>query len=94
MWTRLGGRLSKSVDTNMVWIDLAGIGVSAHEFDKLGAAKGLFLSGSRIIIHYQISQTAIERLGEAFVAAVELGKNSLGSAIDRTCVNTRSYGNT
>ncbi|EXJ88655.1 threonine aldolase [Capronia coronata CBS 617.96] len=63
MWESRGGELAKPVETNMVWLDIARAGIPAAEFARLAADEGLKASGGRLVVHYQISDDAIERLG-------------------------------
>ncbi|KAI9722742.1 MAG: hypothetical protein M1812_001673 [Candelaria pacifica] len=63
-WEGLGGRLERGVETNMVWLDLEKEGLSAKEFVVLGEKVGLRFMGGRLVVHYQISEDAIERLGK------------------------------
>ncbi|KAF2835564.1 threonine aldolase [Patellaria atrata CBS 101060] len=63
MWQGLGGRLRYPVETNMVWLDLEGVGVKEEEFMRLAGERGVRVLGGRLVVHYQISDAAIERLG-------------------------------
>ncbi|KAL2406538.1 Aldolase vrtJ [Exophiala dermatitidis] len=63
MWRDKGGKLAKPVETNMVWLDLKDVGVSIPRFVEIAAAQGLKTSGGRLVVHYQICDDAIERLG-------------------------------
>ena len=68
LWTDKGGKLTAPVDTNMVWIDLSSttrqrIWLAEAEREGLqvyGGARG------RIVVHYQICEEAVERLGRVF----------------------------
>ncbi|EXJ78026.1 threonine aldolase [Capronia epimyces CBS 606.96] len=73
MWQSKGGRLSKPVETNMVWLDLAHAGIPASEIQKLAAEEGLNIRGSRLIIHSQISDDAVERLGRVMDKILQNG---------------------
>ncbi|KFY44079.1 hypothetical protein V494_01654 [Pseudogymnoascus sp. VKM F-4513 (FW-928)] len=66
MWTQKGGRLSRRTETNIVWVDLKAAKVEEHLFNEMGTEYGLRLDGSRIVLHYQISEAAIAKLGELF----------------------------
>ncbi|KAI9037445.1 threonine aldolase GLY1 [Aspergillus affinis] len=69
MWTSRGGKLSLPVETNMVWLDLESSGLGPNDLADIGKEKGLQLLGGRIVVHYQVSEEAISRLGQAFDAA-------------------------
>ncbi|ROW15897.1 hypothetical protein VPNG_02618 [Cytospora leucostoma] len=61
IWESYGGRLVYPVETNMVWLDLGSAGIVEEEFIKRGEQLGLKFMGSRIVVHYQISDEAIQR---------------------------------
>lgn len=75
-WVGLGGKLARPTETNMVWLDLEAAQIEPPEFAKLTYAAGLkTMKGrleNRLIVHYQISEDAVERLLSVFVAV--LGK--------------------
>jgi threonine aldolase len=62
IWVKKGGRLAHPVETNMVWLDIVDCGVSADEMAALAEAEGIKGRGGRLVIHYQISEEAINRL--------------------------------
>lgn len=66
MWTRRGGRLRRRVETNLVYVDLEEAGISEEGFRDLGKKLGVKLDGCRIVLHYQISDEALRRLGIVF----------------------------
>ncbi|CAF9921419.1 MAG: hypothetical protein HETSPECPRED_004534 [Heterodermia speciosa] len=77
MWTQRGGRLAKETETNMVWLDLEGVGLGAdgEEGGKGGKNKslvemalerGVRVMGGRLVVHYQISPLALSRLALLF----------------------------
>ena len=66
-WIRLGGKLSRRVETNIVWLDLRAANIGGELFEETCRQFGLKVAGSRIVLHYQISQEAVERLEKAFV---------------------------
>ena len=79
MWTDLGGKLVKPVQTNMCWLDNEAAGVSSDAFNELGKAEGLKMWAPRLVIHYQIYQNrdeVIPRLERVFKRAMELGSSS------------------
>lgn len=66
MWVQRGGRLSTRTETNIVWIDLKHIGISTPDFDRIGEKYGIKTSGKRLVLHYQISEAALDRLAAVF----------------------------
>ena len=62
-WVTMGGKLQNETETNMVWLDLQDAGIEAEEFVEVGKKHGLTFLGGRLVVHYQISEEAIERLG-------------------------------
>ncbi|KAL9111172.1 MAG: hypothetical protein Q9227_004435 [Pyrenula ochraceoflavens] len=65
-WVGMGGGLLREVQTNMVWVDLAAVGLSAAQWNEIGRRHGVRLDGERIVIHHQIFDGAIERLKSVF----------------------------
>ena len=65
MWEERGGRLKRGmgVETNMVWLDLEGVGVGVERFVEVGVEEGVRLLGGRVVCHYQICGEAVGRLG-------------------------------
>ena len=65
MWESRGGKLKSGMDveTNMVWVDLGASGVSAQRFVETGVEEGLRLFGGRVVVHYQICEEAVRKLG-------------------------------
>ncbi|KAI9752558.1 MAG: hypothetical protein M1815_000426 [Lichina confinis] len=61
-WCSLGGKLAVPVETNMVWLDFESLGVSEEAFTRLATSAGLGIAGSRLVVHYQTSDDAVERL--------------------------------
>lgn len=66
MWINLGGKTSYPVDTNMVWLDLQGSGIELNRYIEAGQQYGLVVRGPRLVIHYQIGEDAIRKLGQLF----------------------------
>jgi threonine aldolase len=63
VWTSLGGQLAQPTETNMVWPDLADANCSASDFVEIGKKHGLRLhAGGRLVVHYQISDEAVQKL--------------------------------
>lgn len=71
LWTDLGGKTDYPVDTNMVWLDLHGSGIELNGFIELGDKYGVVVRGGRLVVHYQIGEDAIERLGQLFAHALK-----------------------
>ncbi|KAJ2900765.1 threonine aldolase [Zalerion maritima] len=66
LWVDLGGKMQYPVHTNMCWLDLNSSGVSLERFIKMGSEVGLRIADSRLVINYQVSEEAIERLQGVF----------------------------
>lgn len=66
LWTDLGGKTSYPVDTNMAWLDMEASGVELNRFIELGERYGVVVRGGRLVVHYQIGEDAIRRLGQLF----------------------------
>lgn len=71
LWEELGGKLSWPVETNMLWLDLGSSGVEQAELSRIADEEGIRLGGSRIVIHYQIADQALEALEKAMRRALE-----------------------
>lgn len=70
MWLQRGGRLLKDVETNMVWVDLKFAGADVKTWNAKGRQHGILLDGKRIVVHHQISDTAMTRLGKVMDEAL------------------------
>ncbi|KAJ4396466.1 hypothetical protein N0V93_000685 [Gnomoniopsis smithogilvyi] len=70
MWSVRGGRLLKGVETNMVWVDLKSPGIDVEKWNAKGRKYGILIDGKRIVVHHQISDTAITRLGKVMGEAL------------------------
>ncbi|KAF3481844.1 threonine aldolase [Arthroderma uncinatum] len=70
MWTEKGGKLNNPVETNMVWLDLDAAGVSNDDWVEIGRQHGLKLMGGRMVVHYQISLEALDKLDKAMDLAM------------------------
>ncbi len=66
MWLRRGGKLRRRTETNLVWADLASARTTDEDFAEIGRNFGVKLDGGRIVLHFQISNEAIRRLGLVF----------------------------
>ncbi|ETI25951.1 hypothetical protein G647_02728 [Cladophialophora carrionii CBS 160.54] len=75
MWTSRGGKLANPTETNMVWLDLASEGMSSTDFAQLAAEEGLKAFGGRLVVHYQITDEAAERLGRVMDAVLQKGRD-------------------
>ncbi|PNS18118.1 hypothetical protein CAC42_3563 [Sphaceloma murrayae] len=71
LWEGYGGKTSNPVETNMVWFDLEAAGISVEDFVRLGEKAGLRLLGGRLVVHYQISDEAVERLEKVMRAVLK-----------------------
>lgn len=65
-WLRRGGRLTKPVETNLVWLDIEVLGVERATLNMLASTYGVLLDGPRIVIHHQIEQRGIDNLYKLF----------------------------
>lgn len=63
MWREIGGRTKYPVETNVVWLDLEGQGISLSRFNDIGKEEGLNLKGERLLVYYHIYQNEQEALG-------------------------------
>lgn len=66
MWADRGGSFKWPVETNMVWLDLPHSGITVDELISTGKEEGVKLMGGRIVVHNQIIDEAIVRLGRVF----------------------------
>ncbi|KAL1975979.1 hypothetical protein VTN31DRAFT_4371 [Thermomyces dupontii] len=85
MWTSRGGKLQEPVETNMVWLDLEASGLGMNDLEKIGKEKGLKLLGNRLVVHYQITDESLRRLGEVFDVA-------LSGKFERSADDSMPYG--
>lgn len=65
MWEERGGKLSQRVRTNMVWLDLRANGIEEETFVEIALKHGVQSYEERIVVHYQICEDAVQRLGKA-----------------------------
>ncbi|KAM5451170.1 putative low-specificity L-threonine aldolase [Microsporum audouinii] len=70
LWTEKGGKLKNPVETNMVWLDLEACKLSSEDWTEIGRQHGLKFMSGRLVVHYQINEEAIEKLGKAMDAAI------------------------
>ncbi|KAL5338899.1 pyridoxal phosphate-dependent transferase [Aspergillus crustosus] len=66
MWTSRGGKLAHPVHTNMIFLDTEASGLGPNDLAEIGKERGLKLLGSRVVVHYQVSDEAINRLEQVF----------------------------
>jgi threonine aldolase len=95
MWIGMGGKLAKPTETNMVWFDLDDCGVSETEFVEMGKQKGLRLLGGRLVMHYQISEEAVERLRVVLEEVLERKEGEGSKEVNGTnekVVGKKTYG--
>lgn len=71
MWVEKGGKLEKMVETNMVWLDLGGLG--RKQFVELGNEEGVLLMGGRLVVHYR--ELKLLRVFESFWRQVRFFKS-------------------
>jgi len=74
MWEIKGGRVTKDVETNLMWVDLRALGIEREEWNEIGKRHGILLDGPRLVFHYQICEEAIEKLGMTFDATLSRAK--------------------
>ncbi|WYZ34843.1 hypothetical protein EsH8_I_001119 [Colletotrichum jinshuiense] len=77
MWTARGGALLKPVETNMVWLDLRRSGIEPSEFNEIGKQHGVRLDGKRVVLHHQVDELAMKRLGAVMDEVLGLVKETL-----------------
>jgi len=53
-----------------VWVDLAHAGICDEDFAGIDGNFGVKLDGGRIVLHYQINEEAVRRLGLVFDAVL------------------------
>lgn len=70
MWQGKGGKLTQATETNMVWLDLDAAGVNREEFVEAGVKEGVRFMGGRVVVHYQVSEEAVRRLGRVMDAVL------------------------
>ncbi|KAL8737915.1 MAG: hypothetical protein Q9181_001220 [Wetmoreana brouardii] len=80
MWMDRGGQLLFPVETNMVWLDLEAAGVSEEVFVQQGVKEGVKVRGGRCVVHYQIGEDGVERLGRVMdrILLGKEGKRKMG----------------
>jgi len=91
IWTDMGGKLDQPTETNMVWFDLDDVGLTAPEFVDIGKKHGLRFLGPRLVVHYQISDEAVNRL-EGVLKEIIAGKGTTGASGVERKVGEKAYG--
>jgi threonine aldolase len=76
IWTDLGGKMQYPVDSNMVWVDLEAHDIDLNHFIELGEQYGVRVRGGRFVVHYQISDEAIEGVRKLFTEVLK-GKEGI-----------------
>ena len=87
IWVQLGGKLANPTQTNMVWLDLESAGISNSDFAALGKEKGLKVLSGRLVVHYQISDEAVDVL-EGVMKEVLVKKESISNKKQKTVGKT------
>lgn len=77
IWEGLGGRLAFPVETNMVWLDIGAAGLSRDDFVVMMEKAGLRAKDGRLVVHYQISEEAIQRLEKLMKTVLKGEKNGV-----------------
>ena len=78
MWESRGGIMARECETNMVWFDLAHAEIEQKEFVEVGVEEGVKLIGGRLVVHYQIGDEGVGRVGRV-MDRVRLGKGKVGT---------------
>ncbi|CZS99893.1 probable threonine aldolase [Rhynchosporium graminicola] len=90
IWTKMGGKLTQPTETNMVWFDLDDVGIADDEFVELGKKHGLRFLGPRLVVHYQISSEAVQRLEKVLDEVHE--RKKAGGVRKEGNVGEKAYG--
>ncbi|RKF59419.1 Aldolase vrtJ [Erysiphe neolycopersici] len=88
-WTSRGGRLLRRTETNMVWLNLEASNVNDDTFINIAKENELQVSGPRLVVHYQISEEAVDKLERVFERI--LLTSTPNETIKRS-IGTRVYG--
>lgn len=67
LWVERGGRLLRTVETNVVWVDLKSLGVEEKAWNAVGRRHGIRLDGKRIMVHHQICDEAVANLQRVII---------------------------
>ncbi|KAH8149751.1 uncharacterized protein LAJ45_06382 [Morchella importuna] len=71
-WKALGGEVSYPVQTNMVWADLKGRGVTEEVWSACAEREGVKVGSGRIVCHFQNTIEAVEALERTMEAACKI----------------------
>ncbi|KAL9597842.1 MAG: hypothetical protein Q9219_004863 [cf. Caloplaca sp. 3 TL-2023] len=88
MWEGMGGELGYAVETNMVWLDLERAGVEEEVFVEEGVREGVKVRGGRLVVHYQVGEEGVRRLGRVMERVLKSGnirgrgKRALGNGVE------------
>lgn len=76
----LGGKFVYPTETNMVWVDLASLGIPLKDLQDEGGmlASPLVIRGARFVVHHQITEAAIDDLLELFTSLQNKGRAAKG----------------
>jgi threonine aldolase len=85
MWTDMGGKLDKPTETNMVWLHLDNLHLSGDEFAAIGKKHGLRFLAGRLVVHYQISDEAVDRLEGVMKEAISRKEMNSVAGRQRDC---------
>jgi len=66
MWRSRQGRVLRSTETNICWLDLRAAGISREDFNNAGKQQGIRLDGERVVLHHQISEEALRQISLVF----------------------------
>ncbi|KPI45258.1 uncharacterized protein AB675_2862 [Cyphellophora attinorum] len=66
----------------MVWLDLEAAGIQGSDFVECGKKHGLKFYAGRIVVHYQIKDEAIEKLGSVMDEVLAAAKAKTGKGGD------------
>ena len=75
MWEQKGGKLQQPCETNMVWLDLHRAGVEEKTFVEEALKEGVKVRGGRLVVHYQVSQVAVDVLAKIMDRIQEGGRS-------------------
>lgn len=81
----LGVRLLLPTETHMCWIDPTPLGFTIDQLVTHAKTKGIRLGGTRIVVHFQITEQAIEDLVQVVRELKEMhnGAEALGEEVDQ-----------
>ncbi|KAL9111336.1 MAG: hypothetical protein Q9227_004213 [Pyrenula ochraceoflavens] len=89
-WLAMGGKVARPVETNMVWLDFSSAGISDAEFAEEGAKEEIRVIGGRLVIHWQITTDAVQRLEKAMSKVIGMAKSRGANSARRS--GEQAYG--